>query len=133
VLVNGQLVNFLSGLTAEAPAVAGIGRRPPPVTMMQPGEVVRLRILNGSNALLFPIVLPGFDVYLIANDGVNVLAPQTDRPRSNVQIASAIARKLLVRAPQRLEPTRSPAWRCPTRRIHGRNSTSCSSSSAARR
>ena len=100
VLVNGQLVNFLSGLTAEAPALPVSAPSPPPVTMMQPGEVVRLRILNGSNALLFPIVLPGFDVYLIANDGVNVLAPQLIAPGSNVQIASGNRTELLVRAPQ---------------------------------
>jgi len=101
--------------------------------MMQPGEVVRLRILNGSNALLFPIVLPGFDVYLIANDGVNVLAPQLIAPGSNVQIASGNRTELLVRAPQTPGTYTLSALACPTRRIHGRNSTSCSSSSAARR
>jgi suppressor of ftsI len=61
--------------------------------------VVRLRILNGSNALLFPLVLPGFNVYLIAHDGVNVLAPQLIDPSSNVQIASGNRAELLVQAP----------------------------------
>lgn len=99
VLVNGQLVNLLSGLTAEAPALPASAPSPPPQVMMQPGEVVRLRILNGSNALLFPLVLPGFDVYLIAHDGVNLLAPQQIDPASNVQIASGNRAELLVRAP----------------------------------
>ncbi len=100
VLVNGQLVNFLSGLVAEQPGPPISAPAPPPVTSMQPGEVVRLRILNGSNALLFPLRLPGFQVYLIANDGVNVLAPQLiDQTTGVVQISPGNRTELLVQAP----------------------------------
>ncbi len=46
-----------------------------PVFTMQPGEVIRLRLLNGTNGLYLPLLLPGMQCYLIAFDGVNLSAP----------------------------------------------------------
>ncbi|WP_437935048.1 multicopper oxidase family protein [Sorangium sp. So ce341] len=44
---------------------------------MQPGEVVRLRILNACSDLVMPLVLEGLDLHLIALDGVPFTAPRT--------------------------------------------------------
>ena len=46
---------------------------PPPSFNVRPGEVIRLRFLNGTNYLTLPLVLPGFTNYLIGFDGVNLL------------------------------------------------------------
>lgn len=46
-----------------------------PQFTMQPGEVVRLRILNGTNAWSLPLVFSGMECYVIAFDGVNLPAP----------------------------------------------------------
>lgn len=43
---------------------------------VQPGEVIRLRFLNGTNYYTLPLVLPGFEAWLIEFDGVNLLAAQ---------------------------------------------------------
>lgn len=43
---------------------------------MQPGEVVRLRILNACSDLLLPLVLEGLDMHLIGLDGVPFTAPR---------------------------------------------------------
>ncbi|HTA37677.1 MAG TPA: multicopper oxidase domain-containing protein [Candidatus Acidoferrales bacterium] len=48
---------------------------PPPVFNMQPGEVVRLRFLNGANQNTLPLILPGFEVWQIGFDGVNLPKP----------------------------------------------------------
>jgi len=42
---------------------------------MQPGEVRRLRMLNGFNHDPIPLVLEGFEVWQIGFDGVNLTAP----------------------------------------------------------
>lgn len=44
---------------------------------MQPGEVIRLRILNACSDLVLPLVLPGIDLHLIALDGNPFSAPRT--------------------------------------------------------
>lgn len=49
---------------------------PSPTFTVAPGEVVRLRILNGTNYLTLPLILPGFETWLIGFDGVNLLAPE---------------------------------------------------------
>jgi suppressor of ftsI len=46
---------------------------PLPEFKVAPGEVVRLRFLNGTNYLPMPLALPGFETYAIAFDGVNLL------------------------------------------------------------
>lgn len=49
---------------------------PMPITM-QPGEVIRLRVLNATSDLVMPLALEGMDMQLIAMDGVNFTAPRT--------------------------------------------------------
>src|SRR5690348_6681577 len=48
---------------------------PVPQFEMKPGEVIRLRILNGTNFLFLPLAFPGLETYAIAFDGVNLAAP----------------------------------------------------------
>jgi len=43
---------------------------------MQPGEVVRFRMLNGNSDNLMPIVVEGHEMYLLALDGNNFGAPR---------------------------------------------------------
>jgi FtsP/CotA-like multicopper oxidase with cupredoxin domain len=97
-LVNGQLVNMIDFTVVNFGASTQFA---PPQISIQPGEVVRLRILNGSNALNLPLQLKGFEVYIIGYDGVNLLAPQLlDQTGLNsALIASANRIELLVRAP----------------------------------
>ena len=102
-LVNGQLVNTLDFTTGPVCGAARCGvptPSAPPQTTMQPGEVVRLRILNGSNTLNLPLSLPGFEVYVIAYDGVNLLAPQLI-PTATAPILLTMGGRieLLLRAP----------------------------------
>jgi len=104
-LVNGQLVNLLtfSNPTPGHPNDFTTQPFAPPALTMAPGEVVRLRILNGSNSLNLPIALPGFEVYVIGHDGVNLLAPQLldqSNPANNVFATTGHRVELLVRAPQ---------------------------------
>ncbi len=97
-LVNGQLVNLIDFTTVKFGASTQF---PPPQVQMQPGEVVRLRILNGANAINLPLQLLGFEVYVIGYDGVNLLAPQllNQTGSNSAFIASANRIELLVRAP----------------------------------
>lgn len=67
--VNGQGVNWANNNANTYAQLA------PPQFAMQPGEVVRLRFLNGANSLFFPLAFPGLEVYAIAFDGVNHTAP----------------------------------------------------------
>jgi suppressor of ftsI len=99
-LVNGQLVNVISGLS-QGTQVFSSTPYPPPQFQMQPGEVVRLRFLNGTNSLNLPLQLAGFEVYLIGIDGVNLLAPQRiDQSGNNSVFTTAATRvEMLVRAP----------------------------------
>jgi FtsP/CotA-like multicopper oxidase with cupredoxin domain len=71
--VNGQGVLWINENTNAATPLTT------PVFSMQPGEVVRLRLLNGTNGIYLPLVLPGMDAYVIANDGINVLTPLKQR------------------------------------------------------
>ncbi|HEY5258152.1 MAG TPA: multicopper oxidase family protein [Candidatus Baltobacteraceae bacterium] len=97
-LVNGQLVSEMDFTTVPIGTSTNFA---PPQVQMQPGEVVRLRLLNGSNELLFPLQLPGFDVYVIGIDGVNFLAPQhvVQDGVNTVQMAAGNRVELLLRAP----------------------------------
>lgn len=69
--VNGQGVAWIDG-SSTTPVVKPL---PLPQFTMQPGEVLRVRILNGTNSNPLPIVLPGMESWLIEFDGVNLLAP----------------------------------------------------------
>jgi FtsP/CotA-like multicopper oxidase with cupredoxin domain len=42
-----------------------------------PGEVIRLRVLNGCSDLVMPLHLEGHDIHLLALDGVNFSEPRT--------------------------------------------------------
>lgn len=103
VLVNGQPVSQLFFPSHAPPPVPPFQQAnyAPPQIQMSPGEVVRLRILNGSTELLFPLQLPGFEVYVIAHDGVNLLAPQQVPQTGNnsIQVPTGGRVELLVRAP----------------------------------
>ena len=105
VLVNGQLVargsNFAQGQfnnTPPSPAPVWTASNPPQI-QMAPGEVVRLRILNGSNSLLLPLQLQGFAVYVIGVDGVNLIAPYLVPTGGNIPTGSGNRVELLVQAP----------------------------------
>ena len=69
ITVNGQGVFWLNQNTSTGTQLA------PPTFTMAPGEVVRLRMLNGTNDMHLPFVFPGMNCNLIAFDGVNFTAP----------------------------------------------------------
>ncbi len=102
-LVNGQVVNLIDFTIGPVCGASNCGvatASAPPQIQMQPGEVVRLRILNGSNTLNLPLSLPGFDVYVIAYDGVNLLAPQLVQTATTPLLLTMGGRiELLLRAP----------------------------------
>jgi len=78
-------------------------RLPLPVYKMRPGEVIRLRILNGTDGIFLPLALPGFEVYVIGQDGINLLKPQRagEDPKSAVRMAPGNRNEVLIRAPIR--------------------------------
>jgi FtsP/CotA-like multicopper oxidase with cupredoxin domain len=56
----------------------------------RPGEVLRLRMLNGTNAFPLLLTLPGFETYQIGFDGINLLEPlKTDMSGTGVTTVSA--------------------------------------------
>lgn len=67
---NGEAISFYDVGKGTATTV-GSG----PNYSVQPGEVVRLRILNGTNYFPMLFALDGFKVWEIGFDGVNLLAP----------------------------------------------------------
>lgn len=72
--VNGEGILWIDQSSATAPPT--FTPLSVPTFQMRPGEVIRLRMLNGTNGTYLPIVLPGMNVYLIGTDGVNLPAPQ---------------------------------------------------------
>lgn len=95
---NGSLVNLIDFTTSKFGTSTAY---PAPQMNAAPGEVLRLRILNGTNELLLPLQLQGFDVFIIGHDGVNLLAPQqADQSGTNATYLATGGRlELLVRAP----------------------------------
>jgi suppressor of ftsI len=67
---NGQAIGWYNNNTGVGPT-----QLPVPQFQMQPGEIVRVRFLNGTNGFFLPLVLPGMTSYLIGWDGINLLAP----------------------------------------------------------
>jgi FtsP/CotA-like multicopper oxidase with cupredoxin domain len=68
---NGHAIGWLNNnASVQAPTPL-----PVPQFQMQPGEIVRVRYLNGTNGFFLPLVLPGMTSYLIGWDGINFLAP----------------------------------------------------------
>lgn len=100
-VVNGQLVSFVDFTTGAQCGASACGvptNFAPPQLAVQPGEVVRLRLLNGSNTLNLPIQLPGFDVFVIGHDGINLLAPQlVDTAANPILLTMGGRLELLVR------------------------------------
>ena len=109
VTVNGRLVSLNDGNTNTWTPSA------PPSYALQPGEVVRLRILNGTNFLILPLTIPGFEVFVIGLDGINTPAPQpverqaplgtlvsaaTMNDGANILLSPGGRAELLVRAPR---------------------------------
>ena len=68
---NGQGIGWVNNNDANpAPTVLSV-----PQFTMAPGEVVRVRFLNGTNQYYLPLVLPGMTCYQIGFDGINLPAP----------------------------------------------------------
>jgi FtsP/CotA-like multicopper oxidase with cupredoxin domain len=108
--VNGQGVNWQDFTKVTTGTFTQLAT---PEFSMRPGEVVRLRMLTGTNTLVLPLVLPGMDVFQIGVDGVNFLQPERLAQRgtklvtpsnlfdgSTIVAASANRNELLIRAPK---------------------------------
>jgi FtsP/CotA-like multicopper oxidase with cupredoxin domain len=73
ITVNGEAAYWVRNPTDKVPAeFTPLGV---PEYHVQPGEVIRLRMLNGANAAPLPLVLPGFEAWEIGLDGINTLTP----------------------------------------------------------
>jgi FtsP/CotA-like multicopper oxidase with cupredoxin domain len=71
ITVNGQGVNWITN--AKESTYKPLA---PPNVTMRPGEVIRLRLLNGTNGIPLALVLPGFECWQIGFDGVNLPEPK---------------------------------------------------------
>lgn len=65
---NGEPTNWYDVGKGTSTAVGT-----PPQFDVQPGEVVRIRLLNGTNFIPLMLVLPGFESWEIGRDGINLL------------------------------------------------------------
>jgi len=65
-----------------------------------------LRILNGTDGIFLPLTLPGFEVYVIGQDGINLLKPEKagDDLKTAIRMAPGNRNELLIRAP--MSPTK---------------------------
>ncbi len=99
ITANGRPVMIIDRRGAKPAA----SRQLPPVYKMRPGEVMRLRILNGTDGIFLPLVLPGFEVYVIGQDGINLLKPQRagDDLKSAIRMAPGNRNEILIRAPMK--------------------------------
>lgn len=98
-LVNGQPV-FEEDSTTGTQVNRQLGL---PDIQIRPGEVVRLRILNGTSALFMPLSFQGLDVHVIAYDGINQLAPiqiPYEPGVAQIELAPANRVELLIKAGQ---------------------------------
>ena len=102
-------------ITANGSPIMVIDRRGPkavttpqtlPVYKMRPGEVMRLRILNGTDGLFLLLTLPGFEVYVIGQDGINLLKPEraAEDLKTSIRMAPGNRNEILIKAPA--APTR---------------------------
>jgi FtsP/CotA-like multicopper oxidase with cupredoxin domain len=72
--VNGEGAYWIRNQTRDSKAeFTPLGV---PQYHVRPGEVVRLRLLNGTNSIPLLMVLPGFEVWQIGFDGINTLKPR---------------------------------------------------------
>jgi FtsP/CotA-like multicopper oxidase with cupredoxin domain len=97
ITTNGKLVMIIDRRGAKPVA----SRQSPPVYKMRPGEVMRIRILNGTDGIFLPLALPGFEVYVIGQDGINLLKPEKagDDLKSAIRMAPGNRNEVLIRAP----------------------------------
>ncbi len=97
ITANGRPVMIIDRRGARPSA----SHQSPPVYKMRPGEVIRLRILNGTDGIFLPLVLPGFEVYVIGQDGINLLKPEKagDHLKSAIRMAPGNRNEILIRAP----------------------------------
>jgi suppressor of ftsI len=102
ITTNGKLVMIIDRRGAKPVAT----RQSLPAYKMRPGEVMRLRILNGTDGLFLPLTLPGFEVYVIGQDGINLLKPERagNDAKSAVRMAPGNRNEVLIRAP--MSPTK---------------------------
>ncbi len=96
--VNGEGACWIqNAMGTQPPVFTPLGV---PEYQVRPGEVVRLRLLNGTNSIPLMMVLPGFEVWQIGFDGVNLLKPKyLDMSGKNT---TTITPKNLFSAPIRL-------------------------------
>lgn len=99
ITTNGKLVMIIDRRAAKPVTT----QQSPPVYKMLPGEVIRLRILNGTDGIFLPLTLPGFEVYVIGQDGINLLKPERagDDLKSAIRMAPGNRNEVLIRAPTR--------------------------------
>lgn len=101
----------LEFLTANGKPIMVIDRRAkiPKVSQLalpgyhlRPGEVIRLRVLNGTDSIPMQLHLPGFEVYLIGQDGVNLLKPEecSGSEATAPRMAPGNRLEFLIRAPE---------------------------------
>jgi suppressor of ftsI len=84
--VNGNGVVWLDN-TGKDPEI--LESFAPPQFTMRPGEVVRLRLLDGCNGIPLALALPGFEAWMIGFDGVNTLEPvYTDISGTGVSVVT---------------------------------------------
>ncbi len=71
ITLNGQGINWVDNRGKDKI----YKQLPLPQFNVKPGEVVRIRLLNGTNYLPLFLAIPGFDAWQIGFDGVNTLKP----------------------------------------------------------
>jgi suppressor of ftsI len=98
ITVNGEPVMLIDRRGRKPATIAGKLK----TFRMKPGEVMRLRILNGTDGIPMQLVLPGFEVYVIAQDGVNLLKPEraAEDAKTAIRMAPGNRIELLIRAPR---------------------------------
>jgi len=97
ITANGKPVMIIDRRGATPAA----SRQSLPVYRMRPGEVMRLRMLNGTDGIFLPLTLSGFEVYVIGQDGINLLKPEKAGAdaASAIRMAPGNRNELLIRAP----------------------------------
>jgi suppressor of ftsI len=71
--INGEAVAWIGPERSAA-----VNQLAPLTINMRPGEVVRLRILNGTDGSLMPLQLDGHKLHVIGWDGINLLEPEAE-------------------------------------------------------
>jgi suppressor of ftsI len=98
ITVNGEPVMLIDRRGKKPATIAGRLK----TFRMKPGEVMRLRILNGTDGIPMQLVLPGFEIFVIAQDGVNLLKPEraAEDAKTAIRMAPGNRIELLIRAPR---------------------------------